>query len=168
VLDALRELGLEEKTIVVVWSDHGFLLGEHAIWGKHCLYEDALRSPLIIRAPGLGQPGIASDATVETVDVFPTLADLCGLPVPPDLDGRSLRPQLADPAAPAAKPALGFWNNGQRTIRAGRWRLIVDGKGGRAELFDYASDPGETRNHALEQPDVVRDLLGQLKPAPEP
>jgi iduronate 2-sulfatase len=166
VLRALREKGLENNTVVVVWSDHGFLLGEHAIWGKHCLYEHALRSPLMIRHPGLSQPGKTSPAIVETVDVFPTLADLCGLPLPEGLDGRSLRPQLADPAAPSAKPARGFFSGGQRTVRTDGWRLIVQaGDGGSAsrfELFDYQTDRHETRNHAADHPDIVRSLLDDL------
>jgi iduronate 2-sulfatase len=172
VLTTLRELGLEKDTIVVVWSDHGFLLGEHAVWGKHCLYEPALRSPLLIRTPGLKVPGRASAAMVETVDLFPTLVDLCGLPAPADLDGRSLRPQLNDPSAPAAKPAHSFWTDGQRTIRTERWRLITQPSAGAAapqiELFDYQTDPNETRNHATTQPDVVKELLARLQRLPQP
>jgi arylsulfatase A len=172
VLTALRELELDQDTIVIVWSDHGFLLGEHAIWGKHCLYEQALRAPLIIRHPGLPLPGQTSAALVETVDLFPTLAELCNLPVPSGLDGRSLLPQLRDPTAPGVKPALGFWTNGQRTIRTERWRLIVqindEGQPARMELFDYETDPGETHNHALDQPAIasaLRDLLDRI-PSP--
>lgn len=169
VLTALEELGLAGNTIVVVWGDHGFLLGEHAIWGKHCLYEQALRSPLMIRVPGLAQPGRTSTAIVETVDVFPTLTEACGLPLPADLDGRSLRPQLADPGAGTTKPALGFWSNGQRTIRDNRWRLIAhpapaSGAGPGIELFDMVADPDEARNIADQQTDVVAALLGQLPP----
>lgn len=170
VLDELRRLGLDGDTIVVVWSDHGFLLGEHAIWGKHCLYEQALRSPLIIRYPGLQQPGRASQATVETVDVFPTLTDLCGLEAPASLDGRSLRPQLNDADAPVAKPSLSFWTGGQRTIRTDRWRLIVHPVKGaddpQVELFDYETDSDETRNLASAHPEVVADLLARLNEAP--
>jgi iduronate 2-sulfatase len=172
VLEELRRLGLEQNTVVVVWGDHGFLLGEHAIWGKHCLYENALRSPLMIRAPGLQAPGRISAATVETVDVFPTLMDLCGLRAPSDLDGRSLRAQLNNPAAPAAKPAHGFWTGGQRTVRTERWRLIAQTVKGDAsphmELFDYQTDPDETRNHAAAHPDVVAELLAQLGSVPNP
>jgi iduronate 2-sulfatase len=172
VLTALRDAGLEDNTIVVVWSDHGFLLGEHAIWGKHALYEHALRSPLMIRHPGLAQPGKTSAAIVETVDLFPTLAELCGLPVPSGLDGRSLRPQLNDPTAPTAKPAHSFWIEGQRTVRTDRWRLIVQpGKAGaapRVELFDYQTDPDETRNHVDEEPVIVRELLARLDHVPLP
>jgi len=166
----LQELGSEKNTIVVVWSDHGFLLGEHAIWGKHCLYDKALRSPLMIRHPGLEAPGLASVATVETVDLFPTLTDLCGLPSPSGLDGRSLRPQLADPAAPAVKPAHGFWSGGQRTVRTDRWRLIAkldkNGDASQSELFDYQTDPDETRNHAETRPDVVQDLVARIRSFP--
>jgi iduronate 2-sulfatase len=182
VLDELSRLGLDDNTIVVVWSDHGFLLGEHAIWGKHSLYEQSLHSPLMIRQPGLLQPGQASGAIVETVDVFPTLADLCGLESPATLDGQSLRPQLIDPEAPAAKPAHGFWTGGQRTVRTDRWRLIVHPSIAQpatshtsngddsppVELFDYETDPDETRNHAPQHPEVVAELLERLGKVPAP
>jgi iduronate 2-sulfatase len=172
VLAALRELRLEENTIVVAWSDHGFLLGEHAIWGKHCLYDIALRSPLIVRHPGLPRPGEESHALVETVDIFPTLLDLCGLPRPEGLDGRSLSPQLADPRAGSGKPAHGFWTAGQRTIRTDQWRLIVHpskagGESGGLELFDLRADPNEARNVAAETPRVVQELLAQLERVPD-
>ncbi len=172
VLRALGENGFAENTIVIVWSDHGFLLGEHGIWGKHCLYEPALRSPLMIRTPAMAHPGAPSDALVETVDVLPTLADLCGLPVPAGVNGCSLRPQLNEPAAPSGKAALGFWTGGLRTIRTERWRLIVQPgfKQGtpRVELFDYQTDPGETRNHADRHPGIVADLLRQIDASAPP
>lgn len=169
VLDALRELGLEGNTIVVVWGDHGFLLGQHGIWGKHCLYDEALRAALLIRVPGLAQPGQASQAVVEAVDLFPTLTDLCRLPTPAGLDGRSLRPQLASPSAPAAKPAVAYWSGGQRTVRTERWRLIAHDAPEPArppayELFDYERDPHEARNLAAEQPAALADLIRRLPP----
>lgn len=171
VLAALQELGLAENTIVVVWSDHGFLLGEHAVWGKHCLFDHALRAPLMIRHPGLAAPGRTSSATVETIDVFPTLVDLCGVPAPAGLDGHSLRPQLLDPDAPAKKPAAAFWTGGKRSIRTDRWRLTVhpqDEGQPHLELFDYRSDPYETRNLADEHPNVIEELLPQLERLPRP
>jgi iduronate 2-sulfatase len=120
----------------------------------------------------MAQPGRTSEATVETVDLYPTLTDLCGIIPPAGLDGQSLRAQLNDPAASTTKPALGFWTNGQRTVRNARWRLIAQpGKEGappRVELFDYETDPGETRNHAAEQPEVVRELLARLEAGPRP
>lgn len=169
LLEALAALDPAKETIVVVWSDHGFLLGEHAIWGKHCLYENALRSPLLIRAPGLRTPGIKSTQLTETVDIFPTLTDLAGLPAPAGLDGRSLRPALENPATATTKPARGYWTNGQHTIRDDRWRLIVSRAAGGAaqyELFDYTSDPDETRNVAARHRDVVARLESALGPHP--
>lgn len=172
VLAELSRLGLDDNTIVVVWSDHGFLLGEHAIWGKHCLYENALRSPLMIRHPGLHQPGATCDAVVETVDLFPTLTELCRLEAPASLDGHSLMPQLTDPSVGTKKPAVGFWSGGQRTVRTDRWRLIVNKVKGEAasqvELFDYDTDPEETTNHADSNPLVVADLLQLLSQVPYP
>ena len=166
VLDKLGDLGLENDTIVVVWSDHGFLLGEHAIWGKHCLYEHALRSPMMIRVPGMADAGQTCDAVVETVDVFPTLVELCQLSLPEGLDGVSLVPQIRDPGIRGDKPARGFWSGRRQTIRTDRWRLIVHpGRGGGqpvVELFDYENDPLETRNQADEHPEVVQDLISQL------
>ena len=166
VLAAIKDLGMEKDTIVVVWSDHGFLLGEHAVWGKHCLFDRALRSPLMIRYPGVELPGQICDATVETVDLLPTLTELCGLPVPAGLDGRSLLPQLTNPSAPASKPARSFWTDGQKSVRTDRWRLIAQfGKESlptRIELFDYKNDPDETSNVAEPHPAIVRELLATL------
>lgn len=163
VFDALGEHGME-NTIVVIWSDHGFLLGEHAIWGKHCLYEHSLRAPLIIRKPGLPAPGEISTATVETIDVIPTLTDLAGISAPETLDGLSLRPFLDNPAAPSAKPAISRNSHGDvRTIRNDRWRLIARGNGTRPELFDYETDPGETINHAADHPEVVEALMKLIR-----
>jgi iduronate 2-sulfatase len=171
VLDALRDLKLAENTIVVVWGDHGFLLGEHAIWGKHCLYERALRSPLMIRYPHLPQPGVPSEAIVETVDVCSTLIDLCQLSAPAAWEGRSLRPQLEDPQWKSEKPALGFWSGRERSVRTDRWRLISkatrEGES-QIELFDYETDPDETRNHARENAAVVDELMSVLDLAPRP
>jgi iduronate 2-sulfatase len=171
VLEALDEFGLAERTLVVVWGDHGFLLGEHSIWGKHCLYEEALRAPLMIRHPGMKNPGAISKAIVETVDLFPTLTELCRLPSPEGLSGRSLVPQMDNPSAPSFKPALGFWTNGQRTARTERWRLIVHpGKGAGimpgVELFDYENDPAETRNVAGKHPEIVKELLPLIESRP--
>ena len=166
VLRILKERGLDDNTIVVLWGDHGFLLGEHAIWGKHCLYENALRSPLIIRAPGHVGRGTKSSATVESVDVFPTLTELCGLSVPPDLSGQSLAPYLRDAALPSKKPAIGFTSSGLRTIRTDRWRLIAppakEGTLEWVELFDYQVDANEVQNHQADHPDVVGDLVARL------
>ena len=170
VLDTLDRLDLSRNTLVVLWSDHGFLLGEHAIWGKHCLYEKALLSPLILRTPGLPFPGTPTAAVVETVDLLPTLADLCDVPAPSGLDGHSLAPQLADPAAHGTKPARSYWTGGAQSLRTDRWRLtrLPSADGGRPalELFDYATDPAESRNHAAAHPDLVASLLAAMGSGP--
>jgi iduronate 2-sulfatase len=167
VLDALAASPAAARTVVVVWGDHGFLLGEHGVWGKHCLYEDALRAPLLIRAPGLTQPGRISPAVVETVDIYPTLADLCGLPAPEGLEGQSLRAQLDQPGAPSAKAARAWWGQ-QRSVRTDRHRLIAHPAGpGHAEafeLFDHGPGQDPYRNRALDQPERVAELRGQLPP----
>jgi iduronate 2-sulfatase len=173
LLRVFDELRLGDRTIVIVWSDHGFLLGEHAIWGKHCLYEEALRAPLIIRTPDLPHPGANSQAIVETIDIFPTLLELAELPIPESLHGRSLRPQLMDPSVPAEKPAFGFWTQGRRTVRTDRWRLIVHpgqeaGAGPAYELFDYRNDPFESQNVAAAHPEVVTGLLAHFDEVPDP
>lgn len=125
VLRAVEELGLAENTIIVIWSDHGFALGEQGIWGKHSLYEAALKAPLFIRYPGMPEPGPISPAIVETIDIYPTLTDLAGVPAPEGLHGHSLRPMLDDPMESSLKPAYGFWGNGLISVRDERFRLIV-------------------------------------------
>lgn len=168
VMEALRTCGLEKNTIVVLWGDHGYLLGEHAIWGKHCLFERAVRSPLMIRSPGMRRPGDSCPAVVETVDIASTLLELCALPAPARSDGRSLLPQLLDPSAESSKPALSFWG-GRRSVRDSRWRLIrrETPEGPKdIELFDYQNDPHESRNHAAEQPETVARLGRLLDRAP--
>jgi len=159
IMARLAQLGLEGKTIVVVWGDHGWHLGEHSVWGKHTLFEESLRSPLIIVHPGLDKPGAPSQAVVETLDVFPTLCELAGLEVPAFVQGRSLLPQLHNPAA-AGRAAIGFRANA-RTIRTERWRMTLH-KDGHVELYDHASDQGETVNVAGGFPEVVEKLEAQL------
>lgn len=160
ILHALKSLGLDHNTVVIAWSDHGFLLGEHGIWGKHCLYSEALRAPLIIRTPELAQPGTPSEAIVETVDIFPTLLDICRVPAPADLDGLSLRPYLLDPQRPSAKPARGFWTGNQRSLRTEQWHYIRYGNG-TEQLFDLVNDPGERTN--LARLESSADILSRLR-----
>src|SRR4029077_4166233 len=98
VLDELDRLGLASKTIIILWGDHGWHLGDHGMWCKHTNYEEATHIPLLVIAPGITAPGSRSMAMVETVDLYPTLAELAGLPLPGGLDGRSFVPALRDPA----------------------------------------------------------------------
>ena len=163
LLAALEASPAAKTTIVVLWGDHGFLLGEHAIWGKHCLFEEALHSPLIIRVPGQKKPGEAAEAIVETVDLYPTLAALAGLPISKELDGRSLVPQLEDPAAASDGQAAGFWQ-GSATLRTDRHRLILSGKDrATVELYDHREDPAETVNVAQSQAGRIAGLRKQLE-----
>ncbi len=170
VLRALDENGLTDETIVVVWGDHGWHLGEHGIWGKHTLHEAALRSPLIIRTPHITLPGEATNGIVESVDLFPTLTELCRLPRPEGIDGSSFASLLTNPSGTGKSAALGFWANGRahsiRTPRhrLTRWSTAKDrDRPIQIELYDHQLDPEETVNIASDHPEVVRPLLEQLE-----
>jgi iduronate 2-sulfatase len=158
VLDRLEQLGAKDKTIVLLWGDHGWHLGEHAIWGKHALFEESLRSPLIIRYPGIPQPGKATQATVETLDIFPTLCDLADLPRPDFTDGTSLRPILEAPESPG-HVAISYGK--ATTIRTKTYRLIVH-PDGHVELYDHTSAAGETENVAAQNSELVESMLATL------
>jgi len=169
LLAVVEELGLARNTVIVIWGDHGFSLGSQGVWGKHALYEAALRSPLIIRTPDLAAPGVQAGAVVESVDLFPTLTELCGLPAPDGLSGRSLRPYLQDPKAPSAKPALAWFTRGQSTIRTDDWRLIVHQPNAATrgvELFDFRSSPEGRRVDPQTEPAVVAQLRALLPTPP--
>jgi iduronate 2-sulfatase len=158
IMQRLTELGARDNTIVVLWGDHGWHLGEHAIWGKHALFEESLRSPLIIHYPGIPHPGQPTRSLVETLDVFPTVCDLAELPAPDFTDGVSLRPILEAPDTPG-HAAISY--AGGRTIRTETHRLIVH-RDGFVELYDHTSPAGETENIASEHPDLVQQLLAKL------
>ncbi|HEY1171154.1 MAG TPA: sulfatase [Verrucomicrobiae bacterium] len=170
VLDELDKLGLNKKTIVVVWGDHGWHLGDHGVWGKHTLHERSLRSAFIVRSPNQKQPGKATDAIVEAIDILPTLTAFAGIPAMPAGDGQSLIPLLENPQAKWSNPALSFWRNGGHTgqsIRTDRYRLTrwINDKTkevGQMELYDHLNDPYETKNIALKEPKMVEQLSRQL------
>lgn len=152
ILDKLDQLKLRDNTIVILWGDHGWHLGEHGIWGKHALFEESLRSPLIISYPGILQAGKPTHSIVETLDIFPTVCELAGLKIPDSLDGQSLLPILKNPKA-KGHPAISYRGNAQ-TIRTRNHRLIVH-KNGEFELYDHRSPDAETKNLAGSQPKLV-------------
>lgn len=174
VLDALDRLGLTDNTVVVLWSDHGYHLGEHGgVWQKRTLFEESARAPLLIRAPGVRGNGRACARIVEFVDIFPTIAALCGLKPPKTVAGRSLAPLLENPdrawdntaVTQILRPGNGAPFLG-RSIRTERWRYTEwsEGKLG-AELYDHATDPQEFRNLATrpESQRVIAELRKALR-----
>ena len=180
VTRALDDLGLVENTIVVLWGDHGWHLGDLSIWTKHTNFEQANRIPFVISSPGVTRAGEASRQLAETVDIFPTLAELAGLPepkVPQPIDGISLVPVLKDPSVRVRDHAFHAYPRGRklgRAIRTERYRFVewknhsdptvpVD-----YELYDYEVDPWETQNFYTAKPDVAKKLKAILDKYPSP
>lgn len=179
VIDELDRLKLNENTIVVLWGDHGFHLGDLGIWTKHTNYEQANRIPILITAPGVTRPDSSTKQLAESVDLFPTLAELAGLPAPKGpqpVDGVSLVPVLKDPRARVRDHAYHVYPKAKlgRAIRTERYRLVEWKAFGDSvqpaeyELYDYESDSLETRNLAAEKPDVVAKLKQTLAEYPAP
>lgn len=166
VLNELERLELKDRTIIVIWGDHGWHLGDLSLWGKHTTYERSLRSALIIRTPYMPKRGTPTNAIVETIDLFPTLTDLCRIRGPKGLDGASLRKVLNDPMAGVKEGALGFWRNGNaRTIRTEKYRLVEwlkNGKPDQYELYDLTQQFDERKNIAGDHDDLVKHLAEQL------
>jgi iduronate 2-sulfatase len=177
VLEALEANGLADRTVVVLWSDHGWHLGDHGLWGKQTVFERATRVPLVIAVPGQSTRGLRTRALVELVDLYPTLAELCGLPLPDGLEGTSLAPLLAEPerawkrAAFSQQPAdlPGYGQAMGRSVRTDRYRFTewsVPNRDFRAhELYDYQTDPREAVNRAgdPELTDLEQDLKRILR-----
>ncbi|WP_369062328.1 sulfatase [Caulobacter sp. 73W] len=178
VLDALDREGLAKDTIVVLWGDHGWHLGDHGIWTKHTNFEQAVRQPLIIAGPGAGRAGQAPAQIAETVNVYPTLVNLAGLKLPKGMqpiDGVDLTAALRDPARVLRPYAYHAYNRPGRigqAIRTERYRLVrwVPDAGGQQiyELYDLQADPGETRNMSDALPKVRAELERYLDAQPKP
>jgi iduronate 2-sulfatase len=176
VLDALESTGLDENTVIVLWGDHGWHLGDHGMWCKHTNFEQAARIPLIVVTPDMSVRSTASAALVESVDIYPTLCKLAGLPVPDNLDGSSFDAVLRDPSAPTKEAIFHVYPRGNRigrAVRTARYRLVEWKRPGARpdqailELYDYESDPHETKNLAADLPDVVTSLRSILATQPE-
>lgn len=178
VLKELKRLELDRNTIVVLWGDHGFHLGDHGFWTKHTNYEQANRIPILISAPGVTKRGTSTRQPAESVDIFPTIAELCGLPRPKGpqpIDGLSLVPVLKDPTARVRDHAYHAYPRRKlgRAIRTERYRLVEwrdAGESGKSEyeLYDYQDDPLETRNLAAVKADVLKLLVQKLANYPAP
>jgi uncharacterized sulfatase len=175
VMQALDTLKLWDRTIVIFMSDHGFHLGDHGLWSKKTLFEQTLRVPLVIVRPDGRNAGRTCRRTVELLDIYPTLADLCGVTPPADLHGTSLRPLLDDPDTLRDRPARSMvLHEGVvgRSVRTERWRYTEwdEGRAG-VELYDHDLDPLELRNLAPRADlagtahDLAR-LLRSSQPAP--
>ena len=166
VLDTLDRLKLWDRTVVIFLGDHGYHLGERDWWNKNTLFDRSCRAPLIIAAPGV-KPGVAR-GLVEFVDLYPTIAELCGLKSPASLAGQSLRPLLNDPAKPGRSAAFTLVTRGPKqrgdSIRTDRWRY-TEWSDGQRELYDHDSDSEETRNVVAANPEVARLLKEQLHAA---
>ncbi len=179
LLDALQKEGLADNTVVVLWGDHGWQLGDHGLWHKHTNFELATHAPLILSLPQQKSAGQKCDAAVEFIDVYPTLADVCDLPIPAGLDGVSLKPYVEDPAKGATKVAISQYPRGGAqtggrslmgySIRDERWRLTLwrdrsDASIAATELYDEQNDPAESKNLASANPDTVKRLSAFLPP----
>ncbi len=180
VLDELDRLQLASNTIIVLWGDHGWHLGDHGMWCKHTNYEQATHIPIIVSAPGK-LSGKHSSSLIESVDIYPTLCELTGLKPPAELDGKSAVAALKDVEArtkdyvlhayprnaPERGPVIG------RAVRTSRYRLVEWKKSGDAadsadiELYDYDADPLEKVNVASKRPEVVAELRKILASIPE-
>lgn len=180
VLDALEKEGLAENTVIVLWGDHGWQLGDHGLWHKHTNFELATRAPLLISVPHSKTAGQLCDAPVEFVDVYPTLADVCGLAIPAGLDGASLKRFIENPAAPANKVAISQYprRTGQAggnvmgySVRDERWRCTFwrERSGSKivaTELYDEKNDPAETvsLHDKPENQSIIEALSKHLPP----
>ncbi len=177
LLAELDRLRLRERTVVVLCGDHGWHLGEQGLWGKQTNFEIATRAPLIISVPGQVQRGARTEALVELVDLYPTLAELCGLSVPAGIDGTSLVPVLEAPDRPFKTAVFSQYPRREvmgRSIRTDRYRYTEWAKPGSSpldiELYDHQRDPGETVNiaHAAENKALTAALSQQLRAARPP
>ncbi|MFV0605483.1 MAG: sulfatase [Niabella sp.] len=164
VLQALKKTGLDRNTIVVLWGDHGWHLGDQRMWGKHSLSEYALKSALIIKYPGMPAPGIANNSIVQSVDIYPTLLDLTHLKSKSALNGTSLVKQLRNVKVHSVNRAYSYFNKGI-SLRIPRYRITKYYRNEKptVELYDYLLDPFETKNIADKNKMLIDSLLPILE-----
>lgn len=173
LLNELDRLDLRKNTIVVFWGDHGWHLGEHDLWGKTSNFEHDTRSPLIISLPGKEKAGRSTDALVEFVDIYPSLCELAGLPLPPHLEGTSFVPLIDNPEKPWKRAAFSQYPRSNLmgySMRTNRYRITAwqdrkdPGRIEEVELYDHQTDPGENINIAAraENAAIVNELVHKL------
>ena len=162
LLDTLDRLDMREETIVILWGDHGWQLGEHSLWCKHSLFETSLHSPLIIRAPGYDSSQRV-EALVEFVDIYPTLCDLAGLDVPSHLQGQSMRSLMLNPQSEFKSYIYGRYHGGD-SVRSDRFQY-TRWKSGAEMLYDHIKDPDENINivNNVEYYETVREMREALR-----
>ena len=148
VLDALAESPYADNTIVVLWGDHGYHLGQKEHWRKHTLWEDGLRTTLVISAPGVTTDNTRSDRVVSLLDLYPTLIELAGLEPRAGMDGQSIVPLLKRPDQSWSRPVLSTYGYQNHSVRSERWRYIRY-HDGTEELYDHSVDPNEWTNLAV-------------------
>lgn len=171
LMASLESNGLADNTVILLWSDHGWKLGEHNAWGKMTNFEIDTRIPLIILAPRAQANGKHCNRIIESLDLYPTVCDLAGLPIPTFVDGKSVKHLLDDPSSPHIDAAYsqytrdGLMGNAIRTDRWRyvEWRTMKEGKTVERELYDHQADPSENLNVAAEHPDVIASLEKQLQ-----
>ncbi len=168
VLDAIDRNKLWDRTLVIFVGDNGYHTGERKWWNKNTLFERSCRVPFIIAAPGM-KSGQTTLSLVEFVDLYPTVADFCGLKMPHAAAGASLRPILADPAASIKDAAFTLVTRGDKlhgqSIRTTRWRLTRWSDGG-TELYDHDTDPEELRDVSSQHADIIAELTGRIQQLP--
>lgn len=164
LLDAYEKSPFKQSSLIVLWSDHGWHLGEKLHWRKFSLWEEATHNVLMVVAPGVTKPGSRCDRTVSLMDIYPTLVDLCGLPSRAGLEGVSLRPLLADAKAKWDRPALTTYFRNNHSVRSEEWRYIRY-EDGTEELYDRKKDPLEWKNLAADPKlAAVKQKLAQWLP----
>ena len=164
LLAELKSLDLHKNTMVVLWGDHGWHLGNDRKWGKHSLFERSLRSALIVKLPGVNHISKEINTIVESVDLYPTLLDFCGIEKPYKLDGKSLMDMMQSDGMDKDYRAFGFWKEGV-SIRTDRYRLnsFFRKEEPKIELFDHLIDPEENINIAADNQKIVDSLMPILQ-----
>ncbi len=159
LIDELEKQELAENTIVVIWGDHGWHLGDQLVWGKHTIFDRSLKSAFIVNIPGKTN-GKTVEKIVSTIDIYPTVIELSGLQMQHQTDGKSLVPLLENPLAAWEDASYSYFKNGI-SLRTDQYRFtkFFRNQKPEIELYDHQTDPNETRNIAAEKPEIVEKLI---------